>query len=413
MVGPGPELLHDPGGQAGRGVDQPVADASAAWSTARRVPRLVGAPASAAPPATPAPAGQVVQRGRIRRRDRGMSRGCPASRAASRWPSAGGDRWCPSPRPGRRSAGSRAGPSAWPRRPRSAGRPSRPGRLAAEAVAGQRRATTGRRPPGPRRAPAGSVSGPMTWLNSITEPGQPWVRTSGSAPAGRPDMQEVDVQAVDRVRNCGNALSRASRARQSYPSASTGTGPARRPAGHPATSRPPSPPPATGSAAAAPAGRPDPLGHIDAERDDLLAIRPSSSTPLTVHPVNSRPVPPGEFPPPRRYVPMSAPGSEPRADREPEGTVTTTASNLPARRRETALGARADVGSVADGRPGHPGRDDHADHHSPPARRVPGPARVDVNAYTLSFAVLLMTARRSATGSAGGGVRWPGSPCSP
>ena len=36
-----------------------------------------------------------------------------------------------------------------------------------------------------------------------------------------------------------------------------------------------------------------------------------------------------------------------------------------------------------------------------------------VNAYTLSFAVLLMTARRSATGSAAGGCSPPGSPCSP
>src|ERR1700758_3219688 len=37
----------------------------------------------------------------------------------------------------------------------------------------------------------------MIFMNSITEPGQPWVMISGSVLVLRADVQEVDVEAVD------------------------------------------------------------------------------------------------------------------------------------------------------------------------------------------------------------------------
>ena len=56
----------------------------------------------------------------------------------------------------------------------------------------------------------------MIFVNSATEPGQPWVMTSGNGfgPVPR-HVDEVDAQVADAGLNCGNAFSAASAARQS------------------------------------------------------------------------------------------------------------------------------------------------------------------------------------------------------
>ena len=63
----------------------------------------------------------------------------------------------------------------------------------------------------------GSVSGSMTLRNSTTEPGQPWVMTSGVAPGwGERTCTKWMSRSLTRVRNCGNRLSRACAAGHSY-----------------------------------------------------------------------------------------------------------------------------------------------------------------------------------------------------
>ena len=62
----------------------------------------------------------------------------------------------------------------------------------------------------------GSTSGSITLANSATEPGQPWVSSSGSAPAcGDRTCRKCRSSPSIVVMNWGNALSAASRARQS------------------------------------------------------------------------------------------------------------------------------------------------------------------------------------------------------
>ena len=65
-----------------------------------------------------------------------------------------------------------------------------------------------RRRPDRRRARAGSVSGPMIFVNSATEPGQPCVMTSGSGfgPLPRAWMKWMPSPPTA-ARNCGNAFS--------------------------------------------------------------------------------------------------------------------------------------------------------------------------------------------------------------
>ena len=66
----------------------------------------------------------------------------------------------------------------------------------------------------------GLVSGSMTSRNSTTEPGQPWVITSGNASAcGERTWMRWTCAPSTSVMSCGSALSSASAARQSYPSA--------------------------------------------------------------------------------------------------------------------------------------------------------------------------------------------------
>ena len=56
----------------------------------------------------------------------------------------------------------------------------------------------------------------MTFLNSTTEPGQPWLRMSGSAPGcGERTWMKWTGSPPISDRNCGSAFSRASVARQS------------------------------------------------------------------------------------------------------------------------------------------------------------------------------------------------------
>jgi hypothetical protein len=63
---------------------------------------------------------------------------------------------------------------------------------------------------------SGSVSGPMTDSNSMIEPGQPWVRTSGRAPScGERTCRKWTSSPPIAVVNCGSAFSRASVRRQS------------------------------------------------------------------------------------------------------------------------------------------------------------------------------------------------------
>ena len=56
----------------------------------------------------------------------------------------------------------------------------------------------------------------MTLPNSITDPGQPWVRISGSA-SGRGERTWAKTMRIPSISvwNCGSAFSRASVARQS------------------------------------------------------------------------------------------------------------------------------------------------------------------------------------------------------
>jgi hypothetical protein len=63
---------------------------------------------------------------------------------------------------------------------------------------------------------SGSDSGPTTFKNSTTEPGQPWVRISGSA-SGRGERTWAKTMRIPSISvwNCGSAFSRASVARQS------------------------------------------------------------------------------------------------------------------------------------------------------------------------------------------------------
>ena len=62
----------------------------------------------------------------------------------------------------------------------------------------------------------GSVSGPITFSNSKTDPGQPWVTISGSASAWaeRTWMKWMSSPSIS-VMNCGSAFSLASARRQS------------------------------------------------------------------------------------------------------------------------------------------------------------------------------------------------------
>ena len=63
----------------------------------------------------------------------------------------------------------------------------------------------------------GLVSGSMIFSCSMMEPGQPWVTIIGSpffVPGAHVD--EMNVEAIDVVMNCGSALSFASTLRQSY-----------------------------------------------------------------------------------------------------------------------------------------------------------------------------------------------------
>ncbi|MNO07849.1 hypothetical protein D3C81_2302260 [compost metagenome] len=57
----------------------------------------------------------------------------------------------------------------------------------------------------------------MTWMNSNTEPGQPWVMIIGSAlgVGERTQMKWMSTPSMV-VTNCGRALSCASALRQSY-----------------------------------------------------------------------------------------------------------------------------------------------------------------------------------------------------
>jgi hypothetical protein len=60
----------------------------------------------------------------------------------------------------------------------------------------------------------------MTFRNSTTEPGQPWVITIGKASgSGERTWTRWMASPSIVVRNCSNPLSRCSRARQSYWSA--------------------------------------------------------------------------------------------------------------------------------------------------------------------------------------------------
>ena len=66
----------------------------------------------------------------------------------------------------------------------------------------------------------GSVSGPMTRRNSTGELGQPWIMSSGVASgSGERTWTKWTVWPSNSVVNCGTALSVASWARQSNPSA--------------------------------------------------------------------------------------------------------------------------------------------------------------------------------------------------
>ena len=90
------------------------------------------------------------------------------------------------------------------------------GGLVAEAVAGQGRAHdvegVGASPP----CAAGSASGPMTSRNSTTDPGQPWVMTSGNASGdGDCTWMKWTPRPSSSVRNCGSPFSCASHRRQS------------------------------------------------------------------------------------------------------------------------------------------------------------------------------------------------------
>ena len=62
----------------------------------------------------------------------------------------------------------------------------------------------------------GSVSGPTTSRNSAIDPGQPWLRTSGSASGSgeRTCAAWIGVPSIS-VSSCGQAFSRASQVRQS------------------------------------------------------------------------------------------------------------------------------------------------------------------------------------------------------
>ena len=85
--------------------------------------------------------------------------------------------------------------------------PAGRGRLAAEAVAGQRGHD---HVEGVAASPpwaTGSVSGPSRSRNSRTEPGQPWVSRSGTAVGlGRAQVDEVDLEAVDLGRELGHRV---------------------------------------------------------------------------------------------------------------------------------------------------------------------------------------------------------------
>ena len=115
------------------------------------------------------------------------------------------------------AARSRAAPSAPLRAGRSAPGPSRaraapPRSRTRESTASRRRRRRRRR----RRAPTGSVSGPMIFVNSAIEPGQPWVTSSGRAPGCRDRRcTKCTVRPSMVVVNCSSALSRRSCARQS------------------------------------------------------------------------------------------------------------------------------------------------------------------------------------------------------
>ena len=156
----------------------------------------------------------------------------------------------PSRRPGRRSAGSRAGPSADPRRLRSARAPPGTGRLVAEPESGQRRAHHVERVAALPPNAAGSVSGSITLWNSTTEPGQPCVITSGMATHAANERGRSECRGRrSSFRNCGKRLSRSCAVGQSYSTANTGTAHGHTRAGSLATSRPPSQPLASESGA--------------------------------------------------------------------------------------------------------------------------------------------------------------------
>ena len=123
VVGPGPELLGDPGAQRGRRVDQPVADRLRSRRVLDRVARVPLVGVAQCGERRALRLGEVVERGRVRRRER-RDQVDRARRA--RGPAARGSRRCscPSRRPARRSARSRAAPSAPPTRGRCARRPS-------------------------------------------------------------------------------------------------------------------------------------------------------------------------------------------------------------------------------------------------------------------------------------------------
>ena len=59
----------------------------------------------------------------------------------------------------------------------------------------------------------GSVSGPITFWNSVNEPGQPWVMTNGSAfTCGERTWRKWMSSPSISARNCGKPLKKAARA---------------------------------------------------------------------------------------------------------------------------------------------------------------------------------------------------------
>ena len=174
-VGPVPELLDDPRALRRRRVDQPVAEGLRARRLLGRVPR-----------APPAVVGARLERRLLRLREIRPSSRVVATRGAAA-------RGCRrrAPRPAGRAGGHERTPVAALRavpvvaEPRHQLRPGAgdalhvpPGRASA-CRSSRSRGATGT-PRGTRRAAsppcaAGSASGPITFWNSTTDPGQPWV----------------------------------------------------------------------------------------------------------------------------------------------------------------------------------------------------------------------------------------------